>query len=68
MWFVKATGSKLVAGDKVEYNVAGDKVEYNYFSRSGFFKEQRKGMRGLKTQGSSKIDSYCTASIRLTHI
>ncbi len=43
-------------------------MDYFYCSRSGFFREQGKGLRALKTQGSSKIDSHCTASIKLTHI
>ena len=55
-WFVRATGEKeLVSSDK----------QYYYCNRSGHFKSKGAGLRHLKTQGTSKINSYCTASLTL---
>ena len=42
-------------------------VEYYYCNRSGFFKSEGTGQRQLKTQGSSKIDHHCTASLTVIH-
>lgn len=36
---------------------------YYYCSRSGHFKPKSKGLRLLKSQGSAKINAYCTAAI-----
>ena len=55
--FVKATGEK---------NGAVSKITYYYCNRSGFFKNKGKGVRYSKTQGSDKLDAYCTASITVT--
>ena len=54
---MKACGQKLT-----KKNV---KVEYFYCNRSGFFKSESKGLRSLKTQGSSKMNAYCTAGFQL---
>ena len=55
--FVKTTGNKQIAGKVVQY--------FNC-NRSGFFKSVSKGIRSLKTQGSCKIDGYCTANLTVT--
>ena len=39
---------------------------YYYFNRSGCFKPNGHNVRALKSQGTSKINSYCTAAIVLT--
>ena len=40
---------------------------YYYCSRSGYFKTKSTGERILKTQGTSKINSHCTASMIVQH-
>ena len=55
-WFVHATG------EKEALNCA---KQYYYCNRSGHFKSKGAGIRHLKTQGTSKINSYCTASLTL---
>ena len=41
-------------------------TEYYYCNRSGYFKTKSKGIRNIKSQGSSKLDTYCTAAIILS--
>lgn len=56
-WFVRATGEKeLVNGGKLYY----------YCNRSGHFKSKGTGQRHLKTQGTSKINAYCTSSLTVS--
>lgn len=55
--FVKATGEK--SGKE-------NRTTYYYCNRSGYFKNKGTGKRRSKLQGSSKIDSHCTASIITT--
>jgi hypothetical protein len=43
--------------------VNGEKQEYY-----GYFKSASKGLRAMKSQGTSKIDSYCTAKIHLHYL
>ena len=57
-WYVKGTGKKQTTDGF---------IEYYYCNRSGFFSTESTGKRQLKTQGSSKINQHCTASITLTH-
>lgn len=57
--FVKSSGQKKVQ-DK--------RVTYYYCNRSGYFASKSKGLRSLKTQGSSKLDGYCTASLHCTFL
>ena len=44
------------------------KVTYLYCNRSGYFSSQSKDIRSIKKQGSSKIDSYCTAGMECEHL
>ena len=55
-WYVKATGTKCSA-DHV--------TVYYYCNRSGYFLSKRDSKRHLKSQGSSKLNTYCTSSITL---
>jgi hypothetical protein len=56
--YVKSSGIKVVSGGK---------VEYYYCNRTGHYEADTKGMRAIKSQGTAKIDSYCTAKIILHH-
>ena len=58
-WFIKSTGVKVVHKTK---------VTYLYCNRSGYFSSQSKDIRSIKKQGSSKIDSYCTAGMECEHL
>ena len=49
-WFVKDSGKKSA-------------TIYYYFNRSGNFKSRNIGKRHLKSQVTSKIDTYCTAGL-----
>ena len=42
-----------------------DKMDYYYCSRSGYFKSKGSGIRAMKSQGTSKIYSYCTSKMIL---
>ena len=42
-----------------------DKTDYYYCSRSGYFKSKGSGIRAMKSQGTSKIYSYCTSKMIL---
>jgi len=55
-WFIKATGAK-VRGEAT--------LTCYYCNRSGYFHSQSAEKRRLKSQGSSKINTHCTAA---THI
>ena len=55
--FVKQTGSKT--------DVKNNKISYFHCNRSGFFKSKTSGQRQLKSQGTDKIDGYCTAYIKV---
>ena len=57
-WFIKATGAK-VRGEAT--------LTYYYCNRSGYFHSQSAGKRRLKSQGSSKINTHCTAALVLSH-
>ena len=39
-------------------------INYYYCSRSGFYKPQGCSIRQLKSQGTAKINTYCTAHIK----
>ena len=52
--FVKATGEK---------HNSDKELVYYYCNRSGFFSSESSGVRGQKSLGTSKLNSYCTASI-----
>ena len=55
--YIKCSGMKVVGREK---------VDYYYCNRSGYYDEEdRKGIRATKSQGTSKVDSYCTAKIVL---
>ena len=58
-WFVKSTGVKVVHKTK---------VTYLYRNRNGYFSSQSKDIRSIKKEGSSKIDSYCTAGMECEHL
>ena len=58
-YFVKGSGTK---------HTGYTKTTYFYCNRSGYFKSKSKGKRILKTQGSSKLNAYCTAGIQLYHL
>ena len=56
-WYVQTSGQKeLLDCGKTYY----------YCNRSGHFNSRSTGQRHLKTQGSSKINSYCTAGITVS--
>ena len=55
-WFVKGTGKK---------HPSGVSTYYFYCNRSGLFKSNSTGQRTIKSQGSSKINSHCTAGIQV---
>ena len=56
-WFVQLSGKKeLLECGKTYY----------YCNRSGHFHTRGTGQRELKTQGTSKINAYCTATITAT--
>ena len=57
--YTKSSGVKIVSGEK---------QEYYYCNRSGYFKTHSKGLRAIKSQGTSKMDSYCTAKICLQRL
>ena len=55
--YIKSTGIKR--------NVDDNSVYYYYCNRSGYYKDKGTGKRAM---GTSKLDTYCTASIRtVTH-
>ena len=56
-WFVQDCGEKKVAD--------GSKTYY-YCNRSGHFRNQGIGKRHSKTQGTSKINGHCTASLTVS--
>jgi hypothetical protein len=43
----------------------GDGIIYYYCNRSGYYKDKRTGKRETKSQSTSKLDTYCTASIKI---
>ena len=53
-WFVKNSGKKLSDNSA---------TTYYYCNRSGYFKSKGTGLRHLKSQGTSKVDAHCTASL-----
>lgn len=53
-WFVRATGDK---------GTVDSTTTYYYCNRSGYFTSRGGQKRHLKAQGSSKLDTYCIASI-----
>lgn len=55
--FVKTSGQKIVQCNQ---------VIYYYCNRSGYFASKSHGRRGMKTQGSAKLDRYCTAGLQCT--
>ena len=55
-WFVKATGEKITASARAS-------TTYFYCNRSGYFDSRGTGKRVLKSQGTSKLNGYCTASM-----
>ena len=55
--FVKSTGDKTTDGSTTSYYQCNG---------SGVFLPKGSGQRRLKSQGSSKINSQCTAAITLT--
>jgi hypothetical protein len=55
--FVKATGDKATEDNTITYFQC---------NRSGTFHPKGSGKRRLKSQGTSKINSHCTAAITLT--
>ena len=57
-YFVKSSGNKISGSSK---------RSYFYCNRSGTFQTRGKGKRMIKSQGSSKLDTYCTASIQLSY-
>ena len=47
--------------------LGGTKTEYYYCNRSGYHDEtDSKGIRAIKSQGTAKMDSYCTSKIVYT--
>ncbi len=54
--------------NKVERVRKNLKVEYYYCNRSGVYKSESKGLRSLKTQGSSKMNAYCTAGFQVSFL
>lgn len=56
--FVKATGDK--GADK--------HITYYYCNRSGYYNKKSQGKRQIKSQGTSKLNAYCTAAIVVTQV
>ena len=56
--FVKATGDK--GTDK--------HITYYYCNRSGCYQKKSRGKRQTKLQGTSKLNTYCTAAIVVTQV
>ena len=56
--FVKSTGVKT--------DSAGNDVCYYYCNRSGFYNRRSTGKKKTKSQGTSKLNTYCTAFIKAT--
>ena len=54
--YVKCTGMKSTADN--------NQVCYYYCSRSGYFNSKGRGKRQIKSQGTSKLNTYCTAAIK----
>lgn len=52
-YFIRKTGTKGC-------------MQYYYCNRSGYFNTRGKGMRNIKSQGTSKLNTYCTATITTT--
>ena len=63
--FEKHTNSQFVQGSGAKELLDCGKTYY-YCNRSGHFKSKGTGQRHIKTQGTSKIDTYCTASLTVT--
>lgn len=57
--FIKSTGTKT--------DGTGNLICYYYCNRSGFYTQKSAGLRRIKTQGTSKVNTYCTAFIKSTH-
>ena len=60
--FEKQTNSCFVQGSGKKRLLDSTKIYY-YCNRSGYFQSKGTGQRHIKTQGTSKINSYCTASL-----
>ncbi len=58
VYYIKSSGMKLSTKNK---------FQYYYCSRSGNFNTRGMGKRCLKSQGTSKIDAYCTSKIVLQY-
>ena len=56
--FVKTTGVK---------GGCEKSITYYYCNRSGYFNPAGHNMRALKSQGTAKLNAYCTAAIVLTN-
>ena len=54
--FVKNTGKKI--------DSHGNEIQYYYCNRSGHYTSKSKGHRKTKTQGTCKLNRYCTALIK----
>lgn len=54
----------LTSGAKRTFD--NNKVCYYYCNRSGYFRSKGKGERHTKSQGSSKLNTYCTAAMKAT--
>ena len=61
--YEKNTNSWFMLGSGEKELVDGVTIHYYYCNRSGYFKNKGSGQRHLKTQGKSKINNYCTASL-----
>ena len=58
-YFVKGSGTKVTGNTK---------TTYFYCNRSGYFKNKGKGVRMLKTQGTLKLNTHCTAGIQVYYL
>ena len=54
----------LTLGAKRTFDI--NKVCYYYCNRSGYFRSKGKGEHHTKSQGSSKLNTYCTAAMKAT--
>ena len=59
--FVKSTGLKPTEADL-------ETKTYYYCNRSGYFSSISTGKRSLKSQGTSKLNTYCTAGMTVTQM
>lgn len=62
--FEEETSSSYIKSTGIKRNLDDDSVCYYYCNRSGYYRDKGSGKRAMKSQGTSKLNTYCTAAIR----